>query len=120
MIHLFLILALQDPSTWNEVQWSAFIAAEIGGKTEVRTPDGSRADIVANGIAWEVEFCTKKYPYKHWASPAQATFYAAALNLKPGVILLFDGSQIAQESYLKCLVVCTKYGIKLETRRINP
>ena len=118
LVYLCLILIAQDPTTWNEVEWARFIAVEMGGKTEVKTPDGSRVDLVVGGIAYEIDWCTKQKPYKHWQAPSQATFYAIALNLKPGVILLFDGSPIAQKSYLRCLVVCSAYGIELKTWKV--
>ena len=119
MIQFIIFMAAFDPSSWNELAWSKHIAAEIGGKTEVRTPDGSRVDILTDEYAYEVDFCTKNKPYKHWESPSQAIFYASVFNRKPAVILLFDGSDIAMKSYLRCLLVCKHSNVRLEIRRIN-
>ena len=115
---LFLLLVLQDHSTWNEVAWSVHIAAEIGGKTEVLTPDGSRCDILTDNFAYEVDWCTRSKPYKHWESVSQAIFYGAVFNRKPAVILLFDGSDVAKKSYLRCLLVCKHSNVRLEIRKV--
>ena len=105
--------------TENEI--SREIAIELDGKTEVVTPDGSRVDILTEEYAWEVEWCTKDKPYKHWQAPSQAVWYAACLNRKPGVILLVDGSRASKRGYMRCLFVCNQFRqpVRLEVRRMD-
>jgi hypothetical protein len=108
-----------EPSTANnqlmrEVEWSRIIATELDGKTEVRTPDGSRVDVLTKRYAYEVEWVEK------WKeAPAQAVFYGLTMNKEPAVILLLRGKSSDRRYYLRCLAVCTKIGIRLETRKTN-
>jgi len=104
---------------WNESQWSEFIAGKLNGETEHVLPDGARIDILTEDIAWEVDWCTKTKSGKHWEAPAQAIFGAVSTGRKPGVILLYDGSDTAKRAYLRCLVVCAKTNVKLITWKIQ-
>lgn len=73
---------LQSPD-WSEQQWSAHIAAELGGKAEVTLADDSRCDVLTETHAWEVEWG------QNWKSgPGQAILYGVLTERKPGVILL--------------------------------
>jgi hypothetical protein len=96
--------------TDNEVAWSKFIAFQLGGEAEVRTPDGSRCDIVAGDYAIEVEWCKKQSQ-----APGQALLYAATLMKKPKVILLTRGKKTEEKYFLRCLVACLQAGIELTT-----
>lgn len=115
MTHLLFVsvLVLQNPSTWNEVQWSAHIASEIGGKTEYVCADGSRVDILTVEFAYEVEWAEK------WKeAPGQAILYGVMTNRKPAILLLVKNSMDEKRFILRCAVVCAKTGIRFETRKV--
>jgi len=95
----------------NEVAWSAKIAKEIGGQAEVRTPDGSRVDILTDEYAYEVEWA-----HKPFEAVGQAVYYGLAFNRKPAVILLMRPDQ--EKYYLRCLVLCAELDVHLETRKV--
>jgi len=102
-------MALQSdaPSPdWRETQWSAYLADSVGGEAEHRLPDGSRIDILTDTHAWEVEWSD------NWPEAiGQAAYYSMATDSKPGVWLLLRGKH--DEDYLRCLMVCRRYGIAL-------
>lgn len=120
MYALVVIVLFQPLSEWNEVRWSAqlcqdrFNQAPVNGKTvEVRTPDGSRADIVSAEYAVEVEWAKK------WKeAPAQAILYGIGLNKKPMVLLLVRDPAKEQRYILRCMVVCAKIGVRMEVHRV--
>jgi len=113
MISLLFIVALQNPSTWNETMWSAFIAGEMNGKAEARTPDGSRVDILTKDYAYEVDWATK------WKeAPAQSILYGVMTNRKPAVLLLVKNRNEERRFILRCALVCSKVGIRFETRKV--
>jgi len=99
-------------ASWHETDWSAWIARERGAKAEHKTADGSRVDVLTDGVAYEVEYADK------WQQAVgQALFYSAATGRAPGIILLIGKRSASLERvyYLRCLVVCHRHGIKLET-----
>jgi len=100
----------EDRTTWRETQWSALIAEQRSGVAEYRTPDGSRVDVLVDDYAIEVDWC-EKWP----EAIGQALFYGLATNRKPGVVLLMRGRDSDQRYYLRCLAVCSRVGIRLET-----
>lgn len=97
--------AAQDGTPTTEREWSAQIARQWKldprNVCEVRTPDGSRVDILTETHAVEVEWA-----YKHYEAPTQAVFYAMAFNKKPKVVLLMRGLPSEKDKYLRCLAVC--------------
>lgn len=97
-----------QPPTQTEVEWSAELATRINGEAEHRLPDGSRVDILTDTHAIEVEW-SDKWP----EAIGQAAYYAMATDREPCVWLLLRGR--FDEDYLRCLMVCRKYGIKLQT-----
>jgi len=106
-------VVLQDPSHWNEGQWSAHIANEIDGVTEYVCIDGSRCDILTEKSAYEVEWSSK------WKeAPAQAVLYGALTNRDPVVLLLVRNREKEKRYILRCAIVCSQIGIRLETRKI--
>ncbi len=107
-------LATDVQPSRTEVEWSKLIAAEISGETEVRTPDGSRVDVLTDDRAYEVEWVEK------WKeAPAQAIFYGLTMNRKPTVILLMRGKSSDRRYYLRCLAVCVETDVRLETWKKN-
>jgi hypothetical protein len=111
-----------DAHTWNEVKWSAHICKThfgqepVNGTTvEVQTPDGARADIVTKEFVYEVDWCKSG----KWAEAiGQSLYYAAALNKKPGIVLLMKDADKERKYYLRALAVCNKYDIKLIVQRV--
>ena len=99
-----------DRMTWTERQWCDHLAQQWGAEVEVRTPDGSRVDLlIPGGEAWEVDFAPK------WAQGVgQALYYSAATHQPPGLVLIMREPAKQQKYYLRALVVCHKYGIRLE------
>jgi len=97
---------------WRETQWSAHLAKSVNGQPEFRLPDGSRIDILTDKTAWEVEWADK------WPEAiGQAAFYGISTDRKPGVWLLVKPGD--DERYLRCLLVCRKYGIELRTQKVR-
>lgn len=58
--------------------------AKHGGEAEVRLADGTRADIVTDRHAVEVEFAEKWHQ-----AVGQALWYAYQTNKKPGILLVY-------------------------------
>lgn len=107
LTHLLLLLPQEHLS---EPEQSALIAKDRGWKAEVALADGSRADLISEQYAVEVEWAPK------WKeAPAQATLYALLADKKPLVILLTKGDSAEKLHILRCKLVCEKLGIKLET-----
>jgi len=81
----------------------------VGGETEVRLEDGTRADCVARGYAIEFDFADK------WAEAVgQSIHYAEMLGLRPGIVLIIE-DPIRDQKYVERLVstleaVCVKRG----------
>lgn len=99
-----------DRSAWHEVQWSAHLAEQMGGEAEHRLPDGSRVDILTDATAWEVDWCRSG----KWSQGCgQALYYGLATNREPGLILLQKDPTAERRHYLRALVVCARYGIRL-------
>lgn len=60
-------------------------AAKVGGQTEVTLPDGTRADIVTDSHAIEVDFARK------WKEAiGQSLNYAFQTNKKAGIVLILE------------------------------
>ena len=97
-----------------EREHSANIAVERKGIAEFRTPDGSRVDVLTEEYAIEVEWSSK------WAEAiGQSLYYGIATNRKPAIILLVKDPIKERKYYLRCLAVCAKHNIYLETKRVN-
>jgi len=75
-----------DPLNWVETDWTKKIAAEIGGDDSVRLWDGTKPDIVTEGVAWEVEWIDK-----HYQALSQSITYAQKTGRRPGIIFLIRG-----------------------------
>lgn len=86
---------------------------DFGGmaQVEVRTPDGSRCDLVTADHAIEVDMASK------WAEAiGQSLYYGIALNRHP-VIYLVVKKAADRKYYLRCLAVCAKHGITLKVHK---
>lgn len=108
------VIAGAQSGNKNELYYSKKIAEELGGEAEFRTPDGSRVDILTDTTAYEVEWV-----YNWESAIGQSIFYGMTTNKDPGVILLLKGDPLERADYLRCLAVCGKLGIRLETRKIQ-
>lgn len=99
-------------ATDTEPRWSAWLAKQMRGESEVATPCGSRCDIVTESHAWEVEWIKK------WSqAPGQAVLYGLLLDKKPGIILLSRNKMSEKAYYLRCCLVCREIGVEL---RVHP
>ena len=98
----------------NELEWTKYIAESKNGTHQYICPDQSRVDVLTDEYAYEVEWANK------WKeAPTQAILYSMLTNKKPAVILLMRGNKTEKVYYLRCLAVCGKIGVRLETLNIN-
>jgi len=98
----------------TELEWTKYIAESKNGIHQYVCPDQSRVDVLTDEYAYEVEWANK------WKeAPAQAVLYGMLTNKKPAIILLMKGKSSDKIYYLRCLAVCGKIGIRLETHNIN-
>ena len=117
MIQILLLLPLiaptSEPEFFGEVEQAKLIAeSERGWETEVVMNDGSRADLVNDSFAAEVEWSSK------WKEAlAQAVLYSIWTGKKPLVILLVkDPRQVSEKlNILRCKLVCERLGIEMRT-----
>ena len=101
----------RPPATAHEPLCSKWIAQCLGGESEHRFFDGSRADVLADGVVWEVEWAKK------WKeAPGQAILYRVlSRSLEGGVILLTRRKSTEKLYYLRCLLVCEQSNLLLRT-----
>lgn len=85
----------------------------IHGRTEVVLSDKTRADIVTDTFAIEVDFAHK------WAeSIGQALHYSINLHKNAGILLLIDGDK--NDRFIKILLLdASQLGITVWTMDIN-
>jgi hypothetical protein len=109
-ISLFLCVSGLAEEKLNEVAWSNRIHLQYSSWTdsakEYRLWDGSRADVVADGYAIEVEWAEKQYE-----AFGQATWYAETLNKKPAVILLVKDFKTDLKHIYRAQIIGKKLGI---------
>ena len=93
-----------------EPEWSKYLAIKLNGEAEVILYDDSRADIITETEAIEVEWAKK------WKeAPGQAILYGIVSNRKPSIILLTRNKPNEFKYYMRCLAVCAKADIMLRT-----
>jgi hypothetical protein len=86
----------------KEEYYRDLFAKDIKGNTEVILSDKTRADIVTDTFAIEVEFA------ENWAeSIGQSLYYANELNKKPGILLVIHS--IKDEEYIRRLMSVTAF-----------
>ena len=108
MIALLLISVVVFSQTrQRESYYQHEFAVAIDGQTEVRLTNGTRADIVTDKYAIEVDFGEK------WAeSIGQSLSYAIQLEKKPGVLLVINGED--EIRFLERLMaVAVEHGIQV-------
>lgn len=89
----------------------AYKAIAIDGDPGARAWDGSRADIVAPGRVYEVEFADK---YKE--SVFQALYYSEAFRKPPGIILVLRGkspTEAEARAIYKLKIVCSRLDVPI-------
>jgi hypothetical protein len=104
---LFCCLLTDLPTETEQIK---ILADRYKCEREVVMPDGSRADLVTETHAIEVEWASK------WKeSISQATLYSIWTSKKPAVILLIgkDSAEAEKVAVLRCGLVCERLGIKL-------
>ena len=91
----------------NEKYYQDKFAKIVNGETEVRLDDGTRADIVTDKYAIEVDFGAK------WAeSIGQSLSYAIQLEKKAGVLLVISGED--EIRFLdRLMTVAVEHGIQV-------
>jgi hypothetical protein len=105
VIIMLLISAISYSQKPHEKYYQNIAAERMHGRTEVVLEDRSRADIVTDTFAIEVEFAHK------WAeSIGQSEFYSLELHKKAGIVLITDGMK--DDKYVQRLMkVATKLKI---------
>ena len=102
--------ASSEKTYLRETEQVKLINKEIGGELEHPTFDRSRVDIITDKYAYEVDWADK------WAEAVgQSLYYAAATEREPAIILLIKDREKERKYYLRCLVVCARHHIHLET-----
>ena len=104
-----------EPKYANETTWIKRLADKYKAKSEVVLADHSRADLVSDTVAYEVEWA-----YKWKESIGQCELYSILSNRKPGVILLVRDRDEEQRHILRCAAVCAKLGIELCIEDVPP
>ncbi|GAA5482077.1 hypothetical protein [Haloferula sargassicola] len=81
-------IGAEHPERWYQEK----AAEKLGGKMEVRVPDG-RVDIVTDEYAIEVEFASK------WKNAiGQALWYAMQTNKKAGIVVIIKNAKDAGDA----------------------
>ena len=112
-----LLLMLVSLTAFSQKQHEKYyqnkVAERIHGKTEIVLDDKTRADIVTDTFAIEVDFAHK------WAeSIGQSLHYAYKLHKKAGIVLIVDG--IKDDKYIQILMpLADKYNITVWVIFIN-
>ena len=108
MIVLILFsISMFSQTKQNEKYYQDKFAKIVNGETEVRLDDGTRADIVTDKYAIEVDFGAK------WAeSIGQSLSYAIQLEKKAGVLLVISGED--EIRFLdRLMTVAVEHGIQV-------
>jgi hypothetical protein len=108
MIALILFsISMFSQTKQRESYYQDKFAKIVGGETEVVLSDGTRADIVTDKYAIEVDFGTK------WAeSIGQSLSYAIQLEKKAGVLLVISGED--EIRFLdRLMAVAVEHGIQV-------
>lgn len=91
------------------------LAAKYHADAEVVLSDGSRADLISERYAIEVEWSKK------WKeSIGQCELYSILTGKEPGVILLVKDPAAEAKHIERCHKVCDKLKIKLWIERVEP
>ena len=91
------------------------LAATYHATAEVVLSDGSRADLVSDRYAIEVEYA------HHWKeSIGQSVLYGILTDKQPGVVLLVADPDKEAKYIERCRCVCDKLQIKLWIERVKP
>ena len=111
LIYTLTLLSFAVPMLANEVSEVAAIAVRYNLQNEVRLEDGTRADLISEDYAIEVDWSAK------WAEGiGQALFYSEMTSKAPGVLLLrkSDQSMESHDIYVaRCRRVCFQKRIAL-------
>lgn len=104
MMSLFIAAALSTAHLHPE---AAYRDAWCMGQTEVRMPNGNRADCITTSYAVEVEFAGKYHE-----GVGQALDYAQQTGKKPAILLIIE-SEKDWRHYNKLKPLAAKEGIRL-------
>ena len=100
--------------TDNELAWSTWLAAQMGGVAEYILPDKSRVDILTSTLAIEVDW-VKKWP----EAIGQAIFYGIVTNKQPAILLLLRNKDTEQKYLERAKLAADKLGISIFTWRTD-
>lgn len=94
----------------NEPYYTQQIAEQFGWQAEVRTPIGTRCDLVSDTLCVEVE-----WPSKPYEAIGQSLHYSQQLGKKPAILfLLSDQAAFGREYVLERVGdVAAKHGIEI-------
>jgi len=107
-----IILLLIFSATEND--YSDVLANQLDGQREVRLWDDTRVDILTDEYAIEVDWAYK------WAEAiGQSLYYGIVTGKKPMIIILIKDNTKDKKYIYRCQTICTKYGIKLKSYKIQ-
>jgi len=93
------------------------LAVKYGAEAEVELADGTRCDLLAPGIAWEVDWADKWYQ-----GIGQALYYGLRAARTSGLILLTDEPGRDWRLLVRAAETCGRHGIEFRielTGKVN-
>lgn len=94
-----------QPERWYQDRW----CAEAGGKTEVRLPDGCRADCVTDSHVIEFDFANKWHE-----AIGQALYYAIQTGTRAGIVLIVENPK-DRKHWIRLNTVIEHYRLPIDT-----
>jgi len=109
-----LLLLLASHCLAGEVEETARLAPKYKARTEVRLWDGTRADLVSDTHAIEVDWSHK------WAEAiGQSLYYSSVTGKKPGIVLLVKDIGKEERFIYRCQTVCARCEITLWLEQVS-
>lgn len=93
------------PEKWYQARW----CAEAGGQTEVRLPDGCRADCITDTHAIEFDFANKWHE-----AIGQALYYAIQTGKRAGIVLIIEHPK-DRKHWIRLNTVIEHYRLPIDT-----
>jgi len=111
---LLLLFLASLPCIAGEIEETARLAPKYKAQTEVRLWDGTRADLVSDNYAIEVDWASK------WAEAiGQSLYYSSVTGKKPGIVLLVKDLAKEERFIYRCQTVCARCGITLWLEKVE-
>ncbi len=118
LIAILLLIQASTPSAFArrkrpEREYQEDFAREVGGKTEIKAPDGTRCDILTETHAIEVDFADK------WGeSIGQSLNYALQFDRRAGIVLILEEKD-DYRFYLRVNSIIERYDLPIDVWKID-